>query len=128
MDEISIAYFVLSKIPFVLLLGMMLVTAVRLHGELSTRLAAVSDPVSGSRHGEAGRWVLVVAGYVLLCIFLAVGASREVLEALRAGVGPRRGLCAPQRRAGRSSHATQLRGQSDRATNQSPDGREIMEA
>ena len=85
MDEISIAYFVLSKIPFVLLLGMMLVTAVRLHGELSARLAAVSDPVSRSGHGEAGRWVLVVAGYVLLCIFLAVGASREVLEALRAG-------------------------------------------
>ena len=85
MDEISIAYFVLSKIPFVLLLGMMLVTAARLHGELSTRLAAASDPVSRSRHGEAVRWVLVVAGYVLLCICMAVGTSREVLEALRSG-------------------------------------------
>ena len=83
----SIAYFVLSKIPFVVLLGMMLATAALLHGMVGDRVASGGGVESASRslYGEVGRLTVVAIWYMMLCVFLAIGAGMEVLKTLRDG-------------------------------------------
>ena len=96
MIENPIAYFLMSKIPFALLLGMLLASAAVLYGEARGLAATGGEgiPIRLSLRGGVGQLLLAASCHVMLCVILSLFTGIEVWKAIRDGQRALAGLYA----------------------------------